>query len=213
MSVLVIVLLLLLILVVVVLLRGVWIVVLHIAVLVVVVVLLLFLLHLLRRLLVVLVVGLFLLVPCVLVLGRLSCLRFFPSFTLQELFVEAGFSRGCLGNRLLHILLIVLVLRDARLVKHLLGHRTALSCAEWLFFLFVGIFLAHFHGFASALGLFFFLGSIKNRSQIGFPLGPVAIDELGHVLWLFIWVLQVDVGGLRGALVRVPVLGNPPRFS
>lgn len=80
-------------------------------------------------------------------------------------------------------------------------------------FLFVGVIFTHFERLASTLARLLLLGSIEDRSQIGLPLGPIAINELRHVLGLLIRVLQVDIRGLRGALIRVPILGDPPWFS
>jgi len=59
----------------------------------------------------------------------------------------------------------------------------------------------------------FLLLSRNYRCNALHPLGPVAIDELGHVVGLGLWVLQIQVRRLCRALVWIPVLWDPVRFS
>ena len=46
-----------------------------------------------------------------------------------------------------------------------------------------------------------------------FPLRPVPIHVICHVLWLFVGVLKKDIGWLFSALVGTPLLWHTPRFS
>ena len=74
----------------------------------------------------------------------------------------------------------------------------------------IRVVIVHLDSFASIPTSLFFLRCSNDWCQVGFPLGPVAIDEFGHVLGFFVWVLQVDVGGLLSALEWLPVLRDAP---
>ena len=57
------------------------------------------------------------------------------------------------------------------------------------------------------------LVGLDERKYVCFPLRPVPVNVLSHVLRLLVGVGQVDIGWVLRALVRVPVLGNAPRVS
>ena len=74
----------------------------------------------------------------------------------------------------------------------------------------IWVVIVHLDSLPSISTRLFLLRCSNDWCQVGFPLGPVAIDELGHVLGLLVWVLKVDVGGLLGALEWLPVFGDAP---
>ena len=82
-----------------------------------------------------------------------------------------------------------------------------------LFGLLVWIVFVHFDGQSASCVFSLFGGADDHRCDILHPTGPVALNELGHVVGLRIWVLKVQIGRLRSTLVGVPVRWDPPRFS
>ena len=61
--------------------------------------------------------------------------------------------------------------------------------------------------------LLLILRSLENGRQVFLPFGPVAINELSHVLGLFFWVGQVDICRMLRSLIRIPLVRHAPRFS
>ena len=74
----------------------------------------------------------------------------------------------------------------------------------------VGVLVVHFHCRATLPLRHVSLFIRDDWRQVLLPPAPVAVDVLSHVLWLLVRVLQVDVGGLLSALVRIPVLWDTP---
>ena len=77
----------------------------------------------------------------------------------------------------------------------------------------IRIVIVHFRGQATHC-VFGLLSSADNgRRDVLHPAVPVAVNKLGHVVRFRFRVLQVEIGRLSRALVRVPIGGNSPGIS
>ena len=77
----------------------------------------------------------------------------------------------------------------------------------------VRIVIVHFRGQATHRVFGLLSRADNDRSDVLHPTVPVAVNKLGHVVRLVIWVLQVEIGRLSRALVRVPIGGDSPGIS
>ena len=152
-------------------------------------------------------------------------IHFIRRLALHELFIKAWlFQLRLLYLRSLCSCWLVLLLhwQVSKLIILLLLCRSTYILRErsillgwWLlsFDLFIRIFVIHLDC-QTAHGIFSFICcGYNHRSDVIHPLVPVTIDKLSHVVRLRVWVLKIQVCWLGCALVWVPILGDPPRFS
>ena len=137
-------------------------------------------------------------------------------FSLHEHLVEAFFLFCRLRVGLRRLLLGCGCIVSWQVGKLIVGvSRSLVLLRRWLIGLhfLIGVVIVHFCGQAARL-LFGLLSRADNgRRDVFHPAVPVPLDKLGHIVGLRVRVLQVKIGRLSRALVRVPIRWDPPGIS
>ena len=77
----------------------------------------------------------------------------------------------------------------------------------------VWVLIIHFHGLSASPTCLLRFQRHNHWLHILLPFLPVPLDEARDVIRFGLRILKVDVSGLGGASVRIPIGGDSPRFS